>query len=155
MKIKTTETSLHTYCAVCAELLQWFLTPSGPMHCSLPDSVHGILQNTRVGCHAFLQASVQTAARQASLSVTNSWSLLKLMSIESVMPSNRLICCCPFSSCLNLSQHQGLLQWFGSLHQVARVLELQLQHQSFQWIFRIEWLYKYPITKSPLLGKRK
>ena len=35
-----------------------------------------------------------TAARQASLSITNSWSLLKLMSIESVMPSNHLILCC-------------------------------------------------------------
>ena len=37
-----------------------------------------------------------TAARQASLSITNSWSLLKLMSIESVMPSNQLILCSPF-----------------------------------------------------------
>ena len=36
-----------------------------------------------------------TAAFQASLSITNSWSLLKLMSIESVMPSNHLILCCP------------------------------------------------------------
>ena len=36
-----------------------------------------------------------TAARQASLSITNSWSLLKLKSIESVMPSNYLILCCP------------------------------------------------------------
>ena len=36
-----------------------------------------------------------TTARQASLSITNSWSLLKLMSIESVMPSNHLILCCP------------------------------------------------------------
>ena len=36
-----------------------------------------------------------TAARQASLSITNSWSLLKLMSIKSVMPSNHLILCCP------------------------------------------------------------
>ena len=35
------------------------------------------------------------AARQASLSITNSWSLLELMSIESVMPSNHLILCCP------------------------------------------------------------
>ena len=35
----------------------------------------------------------RTAARQASLSITNSWSLLKLMSIESVMPSNHLILC--------------------------------------------------------------
>ena len=46
---------------------------------------------------------------------------------------------------LNLSQHQGVFQWVGSLHQVAKVLELQLQHQSFQWIlglisFRMDWL---------------
>ena len=41
-----------------------------------------------------------TAACQASLSITNSQSLLKLMSIASVMPSNNLIFCCPFSSCL-------------------------------------------------------
>ena len=41
---------------------------------------------------------------------------------------------------LNLSQHQGLFQWVGSSHQVAKVLELQLQHQSFQWIFRVDFL---------------
>ena len=41
-----------------------------------------------------------TAACQAFLSVTNSWCLLKLMSIQSVMPSNHLILCRPFSSCL-------------------------------------------------------
>ena len=37
----------------------------------------------------------------------------------------------------NLPQHQGLFQWVNSSHQVARVLELQLQHQSFQWILRV------------------
>ena len=42
-----------------------------------------------------LFAALWTVAHQASLSVTNSWSLLKLMSIESVMPSNHLILCCP------------------------------------------------------------
>ena len=46
----------------------------------------------------------------------------------------------PFSSCLNLSQHQGLFQLVSSLHQVAIVLEFQLQHQSFQWIFRTDFL---------------
>ena len=52
-----------------------------------------------------------TAARQAFLSFTISWSLLKLMSIESVMPSNHLIFCHPFSPlALKPSQHQGLLQ---------------------------------------------
>ena len=39
-----------------------------------------------------------------------------------------------------LSQHQGLFQWVSSSHQVAKVLELQLQHQSFQWIFRVDSL---------------
>ena len=43
----------------------------------------------------FLFATPWTAAHQASLSITNSWSLLKLMSIESVMPSNHLILCRP------------------------------------------------------------
>ena len=40
----------------------------------------------------------------------------------------------------SLSQHQGLFQWVSSLHQVAKVLEFQLQHQSFQWIFRTDFL---------------
>ena len=38
----------------------------------------------------------------------------------------------PFSPALNLSQHQGLCKWVSSLHQVAKVLEFQLQHQSTQ-----------------------
>ena len=45
----------------------------------------------------------------------------------------------------NPSQHQGLFQWVNSLHKVAKVLEFQLQHQSFQWTsglisFRMDWL---------------
>ena len=43
-----------------------------------------------------------------------------------------------FSSFLQSFQYQGLLQWIGSLHQVAKVLELQ--HQSLQWIFRVDFL---------------
>ena len=81
-----------------------------------------------------------TAARQASLSITNSRSLLKLMSTESVMPSNHLILSAPSPPALNLSQHQGLFKWVRSSHQVAKVLEFQLQHQSFQWIFRTDLL---------------
>ena len=49
-----------------------------------------------------------TAAWQASLSITNSQSLLKLLSIESVMPSSHLILCRPSLPASNLSQHQGL-----------------------------------------------
>ena len=58
--------------------------------------------------HVQLFATPWTAAHQASLSITNFRSLFKLMSIESVMPSNHLILCPPFSSAFNLSQHQGL-----------------------------------------------
>ena len=46
----------------------------------------------------------------------------------------------PSPPALSLSQHQGLFQWLGSLHQVAKVLELQFQHQSFQWLFRVDFL---------------
>ena len=46
----------------------------------------------------------------------------------------------PFSSCLNVSQHQGLFSGVSSSHQVAKVLKFQLQHQSFQWIFRTDFL---------------
>ena len=41
----------------------------------------------------------------------------------------------PSPPALNLSQHQGLFQWISSLHQVTKVSELELQQQSFQWIF--------------------
>ena len=71
-----------------------------------------------------------TAAHQASLSITNSWSLPKLMSIKSVIPSNRLLL--SPSPAFNLSQHQCLFKLVSSLHQVAKVLEFQLQHQFFQ-----------------------
>ena len=43
----------------------------------------------------------------------------------------------PSPPAFNLSQHQGVFHWVGSSHQVAKVLEFQLQRQSFQWIFRI------------------
>ena len=45
----------------------------------------------------------------------------------------------PSPPAVNLSQHQGLFQWVCSLHQVAKVLELQLQHQSFQRTFRTDF----------------
>ena len=51
-----------------------------------------------------------TAACQASLFITNSWSLLKFMSIESVMPSNHLILCHPLLLLPSVSQHQGFFK---------------------------------------------
>ena len=89
--------------------------------------------------HVQLFATPWTAACQASLSITNSRSLLKLMSIKSVVPSNHLILLPP-SPAFSLSQNQGLFWWVSSSHQVAKVLELQLQHQSFHWIFRTDFL---------------
>ena len=46
----------------------------------------------------------------------------------------------PSLPALTLSQHQGLLQWVSSSHQVAKVMDLQLQHHSFQWIFTVDFL---------------
>ena len=46
----------------------------------------------------------------------------------------------PSPPVLNLSQHQGLFKWISSSHQVARLLEFQLQHQSFQWTPRTDLL---------------
>ena len=67
--------------------------------------------------HVWLVATPWTAARQASLSITNSWSLLKLMFIESVMPSNRLILFHPLSSYLQAFPATGsflMSQFFTS-----------------------------------------
>ena len=78
-----------------------------------------------------------TAAHQASLSFTIFQSLLKFMPIELVMLSSHLILSSTSPPALNLSQHQGLLEWVSSSHQVAKVMELHLQRQSLQWTFRV------------------
>ena len=88
-----------------------------------------------------LFATSWIAAHQASLSSTNSWSSVKLMSIESVKPSNHFIThvhwipeaiqplhplSSPSPPFFSLSQHQDLFQWVSSSYQVAKVLEPQL-----------------------------
>ena len=88
--------------------------------------------------HVRLFATPWPTAHQASLSITNSPSLFKPMSIESVLPSNHLILSSPSPPALNLSQHQGLFQEVSSSNQVAKVLEFQPQHQSFQWTPRTD-----------------
>ena len=55
---------------------------------------------------------------------------------DAIQPSQPLLP--PTPPALNLSHHQSLLQWVSS-HRVAKVLELQLQHESFQWIFRVDF----------------
>ena len=56
---------------------------------------------------------------------------------DAIQPSHPLSSSSP--PAFNLSQHQGLFQWVSSSHQVAKVLEFQLQHQSFQWTFRTDF----------------
>ena len=55
---------------------------------------------------------------------------------DAIQPSHPLLS--PSPPAFNLSEHQGLFQWVSSSHQMAKVLELQ--HQSFQWIFRTDFL---------------
>ena len=84
------------------------------------------------GCAIFNSYHQCVKVHQASLSITNSQSLLKLMSIESMVPSNHLILCCPLlllpSIFLNIRvfSYESVLciSW-------PKVLALQLQHQSF------------------------
>ena len=82
-----------------------------------------------------LFATPWIAARQASLSITNSWSLLRLTSIKSVMPSSHLILCRPLlllppipPSITVFSKDSTLWMRWPKYHQV----EFQLQHHSFQ-----------------------
>ena len=80
------------------------------------------------------------AARQASLSINNS------QVHSDLRPSSQW--CHPaisssvvsISSCPNPSKHQSLFQWVNSLHEVAKVLEFQLQHHSFQRNLRVDLL---------------
>ena len=57
---------------------------------------------------------------------------------DAIQPSHPQLA--PSPPAPNLSQHQGLLKWVSSSHQVAKVLEFQLQHQSFQWTPRTDLL---------------
>ena len=77
---------------------------------------------------------------------------------EVIQPSHPLLS--PYLPALNLSQHQGLLKWDSSSHQVAKVLEFQLQHQKNFWskspsnehpglIFRMDWLDLLAVQRTP------
>ena len=90
------------------------LTLCNPTDCSTPD----------FPVHHQLPETAQTHGHRTS---------------DTIQPSHSLSSPSPPS--LNLSQHQGVFQWVNSLHQVAKILEFQLQHQSFQWTFRIDFLY--------------
>ena len=76
----------------------------------------------------------------ASLSITNALSLHKLITIELVMPSNHIILCLPLLFCFQSFPESGSFQMSELFASGAKVLEFQLQHQSFQWIFRTDFL---------------
>ena len=80
--------------------------------------------------------------QHARLPFSISQTLLKLMSTESVMPSNRLILCQPLLLLSSIFPNIRVFSSVSSSHQVVKVLELQ--HQSFQWIFRVDLLVKIP-----------
>ena len=81
--------------------------------------------------------------------------LPKFMSTESVMPSSHLILLLSSPSAFYLSQHQGLFQWVSCSHQVTKVLELQLQCQSFQWVFRVDFFRIEPFDLCAVQGTLK
>ena len=84
-----------------------------PMYCSTPDFL----------VHHQLPELAQTYVHRVS---------------DAIQPSHPLLS--PSPPTFNLSQHQGLFKWVNSLHQVAKVLEFHLPHQSFQWIFSTDFL---------------
>ena len=81
-----------------------------------------------------------TTACQPSLCITNSRSPPKPMSIESVMPSNHLILCRPLLLPPSILPSIRVFSSVSSSHQVAKVLEFQLQHQCFQWTGWTDWI---------------
>ena len=112
-------TVLHQQCiwVQFSSLTQPCLTLCNPMDYSMP----------RFSVHQLLELA-QTHVHQVG---------------DAIQPSHPLSS--PSLPAFNLSQHEGLFQWVSSLHQVARILEFQLQDQSLQWIFRtisfrIDWL---------------
>ena len=105
------------YRKCCCLVAKSFLTLCDPMGCSMP--VFPVLH--------YLLEFAQTHVHWAD---------------DATQPSHPLSSLSP--PALNLSQHQGLFQWFGSLHQVAKVLELQ--HQFLQWIFKIDQPYSRLIS---------
>ena len=103
---------------------QLCLTLCDPMDCSIPDFsvLHHLLKLAQTHVH-WVGYAIQPSHPLSSPSPT-----------------------------FNLSQHQGLFKWVGSSHQVAKGLELQLQHQSFKWILRVDFLYDW-LVWSPCCPK--
>ena len=88
--------------------------------------------------HVWLFVTPWTAVCQASLSITNSQSYSDSWVGDAIQPSHLLSF--PSPPAFNLSQHQYHFKLVSFSHHVAKILEFQLQHQSFQWIVRTDFL---------------
>ena len=95
-----------------SSVIQLCLTLCNPMDCSMPG----------LPVHCQLREFTKTRVHWVG---------------DAIQPSHPLSSPSPT---FNLFQHQGLFKWVSSSHLVAKVLEFQLQHQSFQWIFRTDFL---------------
>ena len=142
-------------------VVQSHLTLCGLMECN-PDRIlcpwNFPGKNSGVGCHFLLRGSSRPPSPAYFSSVTQlcltlcdpmdcmlgfpvHHKLLKLAQTHIHQVSDAIEPSHPLSSpscTFNLAQHQGLFQWVSSLHWVAKVLEIQLQHQSFQWTLRTD-----------------
>ena len=102
-------------------------------YCPKP-SIDSLFSSVQLLSRVWLFATPWTAACQASLSITISDSCPLSWWCHTTISSSFV----PFSSCPQ--SFRSIFQWVSSSHQVAKVLEFQLQHQSFQWIFRTNFL---------------
>ena len=104
--------SVYLFCC-CCPVTQLCLSLCYPMDCSMPGlpAPHYLLEFVQVYVH-WISDAIQQSHPLSS----------------------------PSPPALNLSQHQGLFQWVSCWHQMAKILELQRQHQSFQWLFRADFL---------------
>ena len=122
--------------------LSWALNPclTYPVPCPSSPTLLPVFPKYQFSSVQSLSRVRLFAARQTSLSITNSQSLRKLLSIkgDAIQPSHPLFS--PSPPAPNPSQHQGLFQWVNSSHEVVKVLEFQLQHQSLQWTPRTDFL---------------
>ena len=90
--------------------------------------------------HIQLFATPQSAACQASLSLTTSQNLPKFISIALMMPSSHLILWNPLLLLSSIFPSiRKLFHWVGCLHKMTKILQFQLQHQSFQRVFRVDF----------------
>ena len=95
------EIGLTLFTVLAANTYFYFLTYLPLSVFFLPSCISDVFSSVQLFSHVRLFATLWTAARQASLSIANSWSLLKLMSIESMMPSNHLLLCFIWEHFLN------------------------------------------------------